>query len=857
MNNLSKESNLFSSCSRRSWYLRFVYDRKPAARASAPGSSPSSSEPHQIQVLAAVIVPKRKRKPTQQPKLSFGFESTSRGPDNKRSNMETDLLELLVHFRTQQESQHGKLQSTEARNGSQELYSKCDSKAKNTTTSRTMSSRECKPLSAGTSNISSSKLAEGDDEAFDHDTRKPKLTKQGAIDIITQLRDFLRENGPSEEHDLRKALSISEVQMILDMDGTITAFLGRSPLFEVIYEDLYTFVYYNSADDEDDHLAETFAKFLTDSILQDGSADDCVRQETGVLSSDSSVGVSAGGGEDNEPAACRRKNASSQISSLRLHHSRALQVMQQTCDAKVETQRCQTAQITELKPGLQKRDAKITQLKQRRNPIPESQAPKQQIHGKILAVGRTSTPPDLGPPRTAAKDNNVSTSKKDWKSRSTLEPGAQACLREPKPRKFSNPSPQHQPKAEQKQLVLPVRQLPSFMSLIRGISPPRHRKMFEKKDGFPNAPRSRPRHTPRRSHPPLQLKTEKNLAPPIQTTPQPAYPRRRSTRSNAEERPYSIRIGQNTLLKPQERPQSPPQSRQKTRKKSWPFPAIPRPQPAPTRRRRLPPLPFMAGEKPRGPPITSTTQPFSSCHQDLPAPRSKAEKKQRALPVASTSFPVPPLHRGSPTHRTKVEERPFSTSTHQKSPLKLQPHRRSPSTSRQKTQENIHTFPVEQSPRPAPTRRQTPLSLPHKTEAKPRAQPIRSTSRRLFPSHRESPVSRPKDEEKQRSIPISPNPWRIPSRDKILTKSSQQHPMPACHGRTGQEKQLPAARRDVESRQSSKSAPAEQSKPEDKLSRLVRMVKTRKPEYTERDIRSHMDRLRHSLGGFSHKTSTP
>ncbi|KAH8033483.1 hypothetical protein HPB51_013286 [Rhipicephalus microplus] len=560
MNHSLKESNLFSSCSQRSWYLCFVYDRKPAAGASATGSSPSSSEPHPIEVFSTVIVPKCKRKTKQKPKPSFGFESTSRGPDNKPSNMETDLLELLVHFRTQQESQH---------------------EAKNTTTSRMMSSSKCKRLSAGKSKISSSKSAKGDDEAFDHDTRKPKLTKQSAVDIITQLRDFLRENGPSEEHDLRKALSISEVQMILDMDGTITAFLGRSQSFEVIYEDSSTFVYYNCTDDEDDHLAETFAEFLNDSILQDGFADDYVRQGKSVLSSDSSVGVSAGGGGDNEPAACRKKNASSQVSSRRRHHSRALQDMQQTYDAKVKTQNCQSAQISGLKSGVQKHDVKITQFKHRPNAIPESQACKPlQIDDKFRIVERTSPPRDLVPQRTTENVNNVSTSKKDRKSRATHEPGAQACSRESKPRPFSNASPPQQPKSEQKPLVLPVRRIPSFMSLIRGISPPRHRQIIEKKDGFPNGPRSRPKQTPRWRHLPLPPKSEKSHARPTQPTPQPVYRKRRSTRYKTEERPCSIPIGQNTLLMPQSRPRSPPESRQKELTKFWSFPAIPRPQPA-------------------------------------------------------------------------------------------------------------------------------------------------------------------------------------------------------------------------------------------------------------------------------------
>ncbi|KAH7944704.1 hypothetical protein HPB51_028577 [Rhipicephalus microplus] len=181
-----------------------------------------------------------------------------------------------------------------------------------------MSNSKCKRLGAGKSNISSLKSAEGEDEFeadefFDHETRKPKLTKQSAVDIMTQLRHFLRERGPFEEHDLRKALSISQVLMILDMHGTSTVFLDHFPLFEVIYEDLYTFMYYNCTDDEDDHLAETFTEFFNDGILQDARAAERVRQEKSVLSSESSVCLLARGGGDNEPATCRTKNASSQI----------------------------------------------------------------------------------------------------------------------------------------------------------------------------------------------------------------------------------------------------------------------------------------------------------------------------------------------------------------------------------------------------------------------------------------------------------------------------------------------------------------------------------------------------------------
>ncbi|KAH7971556.1 hypothetical protein HPB51_027103 [Rhipicephalus microplus] len=414
MNHNLKESNLFSNCSRRSCYLRFVYDQKPTATTSAQGSSPSSTEPDHFQVIPTVIVPKRKMGTKQKPKHSFGFESTSRGPYNKPSNVETGRLDLLVHFRMQQESPHGKRQSTEVQNASQGLDSKCPSKDKKATTLWTMSNSKCKRLGAGKSNISSPKSAQGEDEfkvdeVFDHETPRLKVTKQGAVDIMTQRRNFLQENAPSKEHDLWKALSISQVQMTLDMHGTITVLLDRSQLFEVIYDYLYTFVFYNCTDDEDDRLADTFTEFFSDGILQDAGEDvviagdswrgdsfrmlvitgDGVRQGKSVLSSNSSVCVSAGGGGDNELAASRTKNGSSQIPSLCLHHSRALQGMQQTCDAKVQTKRLQPSRITELNSGLQERDVKIMQLKHRPNAIPESQAHQpQQIYDMICTVER-------------------------------------------------------------------------------------------------------------------------------------------------------------------------------------------------------------------------------------------------------------------------------------------------------------------------------------------------------------------------------------------------------------------------------------------------------------------------------------
>ncbi|KAH8037234.1 hypothetical protein HPB51_009677 [Rhipicephalus microplus] len=78
------------------------------ATTSALGASISSSEPDHLQVMSTVVVPKCKRRRKRKPMQTFGFKSTSRGPDNMPpSNAETDLRKLLAHLRMQQEAVRG------------------------------------------------------------------------------------------------------------------------------------------------------------------------------------------------------------------------------------------------------------------------------------------------------------------------------------------------------------------------------------------------------------------------------------------------------------------------------------------------------------------------------------------------------------------------------------------------------------------------------------------------------------------------------------------------------------------------------------------------------------------------------
>ncbi|KAH7983611.1 hypothetical protein HPB52_013120 [Rhipicephalus sanguineus] len=91
------------------------------------------------------------------------------------------------------------------------------------------------------------------------------MTQLDVVDIVRQLGKVMQENGPSQEDDLLEALCASQPEIMISVYGTITAFLDWYPGFQVLYEELYTFVYYKCTDDEDD-------------ILDGAAAASCIRR---------------------------------------------------------------------------------------------------------------------------------------------------------------------------------------------------------------------------------------------------------------------------------------------------------------------------------------------------------------------------------------------------------------------------------------------------------------------------------------------------------------------------------------------------------------------------------------------------
>ncbi|KAH6924305.1 hypothetical protein HPB50_014848 [Hyalomma asiaticum] len=69
-------------------------------------------------------------------------------------------------------------------------------------------------------------------------------TGTGVLDIVRNMRQVLKKEGPSQERDLVVAVSPTHAKLMLEMHVTMTAFMDSRPGFIVVHEDLYSFEYY-------------------------------------------------------------------------------------------------------------------------------------------------------------------------------------------------------------------------------------------------------------------------------------------------------------------------------------------------------------------------------------------------------------------------------------------------------------------------------------------------------------------------------------------------------------------------------------------------------------------------------------
>ncbi|KAH7962725.1 hypothetical protein HPB52_017672 [Rhipicephalus sanguineus] len=200
------------------------------------------------------------------------------------------------------------------------------------------------------------------------------LTESDVADI-EKVRRVLQVHGPSDQGELLKALSPSQAQDVLQLYGTLTAFIEQLPGFILLREDLYTFVYYEEPDGEEydcggsSNLQDEADDVAHSTDSDNGGhqytvSDDCELQRARSSSSSSSCYESAVE-EQHEEENNGLKNASCQVSSSPRCHSRGLQAVPHTSDAEAQTEELGTSRIVELQSTPQGGGADVTQAKGR------------------------------------------------------------------------------------------------------------------------------------------------------------------------------------------------------------------------------------------------------------------------------------------------------------------------------------------------------------------------------------------------------------------------------------------------------------------------------------------------------------
>ncbi|KAH7973545.1 hypothetical protein HPB49_002280 [Dermacentor silvarum] len=282
--------------------------------------------------MYAATAPKRHRRRKLKLKLSFG--SASNGPNNLPSNMKPSLPELFALHTLKQKHNEGERRCGVARN------------------------------------------------AREAATSKP------------YVKEFLQENGPSQEHDLLKALSPSKAQQIIEVYCTLTGLLDRYPRFLALHEHLCSSIYYQHTDDqagECDCSPLVHGGACTGSSLASTTASG---RQYAVARDDESRSAHgpAVNGDDREQEKHRMKNGWIQVPSPPRCESRALQAVLQTCDAEAQTHGLDPARFTELQSKPIKCDAETAELKERLRTLQESHVLEaEQLRVKIEKL-RKETP---------------------------------------------------------------------------------------------------------------------------------------------------------------------------------------------------------------------------------------------------------------------------------------------------------------------------------------------------------------------------------------------------------------------------------------------------------------------------------
>ncbi|KAL1443947.1 hypothetical protein MTO96_030106 [Rhipicephalus appendiculatus] len=198
------------------------------------------------------------------------------------------------------------------------------------------------------------------------------LTDSDVVDIATLLRKALKKNGPFFE-ELLSAQSQSQVQYVIYLNGTLTAFMDLPPGFELAQEGRYIFLYYEDRDAEEcdcsgsSHIQDEpntgrCSRGSSDGVHQ--HADDGEPERERCSSSSSSY-YGSFVEEELEEEKHGLKDASSQVPLSPPCYSGGVQAVQETSDADAQTKVLDTSQFMEFQSTLQSRDADVTLMKER------------------------------------------------------------------------------------------------------------------------------------------------------------------------------------------------------------------------------------------------------------------------------------------------------------------------------------------------------------------------------------------------------------------------------------------------------------------------------------------------------------
>ncbi|XP_075748688.1 uncharacterized protein LOC142814232 isoform X1 [Rhipicephalus microplus] len=118
---------------------------------------------------------------------------------------------------------------------------------------------------------------------------------------------------------------------------------------------------------------------------------------------------------------------------------------------------------------------------------------------------------------------------------------------------------------------------------------------------------------------------------------------------------------------------------------------------------------------------------------------------------------------------------------------------------------------------------------------------------------RRSPPACIELEEELHALSIEPRPKQAPSVDHKVKRPAERPRVPEFYDLYWRMEQA-AASSDVESMWSSRGGSPTKSKTELQIAKIVMMLKKKKPDYSEQELRRHVDCVRQSQGGFSRMT---